>query len=165
MPSLLAYATWYCRDRQDASDALQEAYLAAFQRWSTLDSPEAWVRTAVRRRLVKNAVRWRRRWRRDLPELELPVAAASGVEEGAEAVQVVRTVRLLPPRQRQVVVMHCFEGMSYGEIAAELGITVGAVGAHLAKARERLTLLLGLAEGRATPGDPFVVAARLVGGR
>lgn len=165
MPSMLAFATWYCRDRQDACDAVQYAYVEAFQRWSTLEFPEAWMRATVRRRLIRQATTWWRRWRRGLPELEVTAPAASGTAEEAEALQVIRSVRLLPPRQRQIVVMRCFEGLPYEEIAAELGVSIGTVGAHLAKARERLTVLLGLGEARPVSGDPFITAARLTGVR
>jgi len=154
-PSMLAFAIWYCRDRQQAEDAVQEAYLEAFHRWSSLDTPDAWMRTTVRRKLIREAQRWRQRWRRDADALVLPVPATSGVEEEADALAVLRAVRRLPRRQRQVVVMHCFEGMPYRDIATELRISVGAVGANLTKARERLAILLGLAPSARAAGDPF----------
>jgi RNA polymerase sigma-70 factor (ECF subfamily) len=156
-PSMLAFAIWYCRDRQQAEDAVQEAYLEAFGHWDSLEQPEAWMRTTVRRKLIREAERWRL-WRRRAATVVLPVPASSGVEEEAEALAVLRAVHRLPARQRQVVVMHCFEGMAYREIATTLRITVGAVGANLAKAREKLAIALGTTPARWTPGDPFVTA-------
>ncbi|MFE0593055.1 RNA polymerase sigma factor [Micromonospora echinospora] len=150
----LARAIMYCGRRPDAEDAVQEAYLAAYLHWSELREPRAWVETTVRRRFAREAGRWWSRWRRT--ELEVPVAATSTPDEEAAAVAVLRSVGLLPPRQRQVLIMICLEGMSYRQVADEVGISVGAVGANLAKARERLAVLLGLAAEPHRAGDPLV---------
>ncbi|WBB80661.1 sigma-70 family RNA polymerase sigma factor [Micromonospora sp. WMMD882] len=152
----LARAVLYCGRRADAEDAVQEAYLAAYLRWPELREPRAWVETTVRRRFARDAGRWRLRWQRS--ELEVPAPAGSTPEEEAAAVGVLRTVALLPPRQRQVLVMVCLEGLSYRQVAEEVGISVGAVGANLAKAREKLTVLLGLTPTTRDAGDPLVAA-------
>lgn len=154
--AMLARAIMYCGRRQDAEDAVQEAYLAAYLHWSELREPRAWVETTVRRRFARDAGRWWSRWRRT--ELEVPVPGGSTPDEESAAVSVLRTIALLPPRQRQVLVMVCLEGMTYQQVAEEVGISVGAVGANLAKAREKLTVLLGLTPGPLGTGDPLVAA-------
>ena len=57
-----------------------------------------------------------------------------------------QAVAELPPRQRQVFLMHKFDGMSHSEIADELGITKSAVEKLIMKAlahlRERLSNLI-----------------------
>jgi len=52
-------------------------------------------------------------------------------------------VRSLPPRQREVVALKVFSDMTYEDVATVMGLTVGAVKAHLHQAvgnlRRRLT--------------------------
>ncbi|BCL17939.1 sigma-70 family RNA polymerase sigma factor [Micromonospora sagamiensis] len=152
--AMLARAVMYCGRRPDAEDAVQEAYLAAYLHWSELREPRAWVETTVRRRFAREAGRWWSRWRRT--ELEVPVSPSSRPDEEAAAVAVLRSIGLLPPRQRQVLIMVCLQGMTYRQVADEVGISVGAVGANLAKARERLAVLLGLTSDPHPVGDPLV---------
>lgn len=45
-----------------------------------------------------------------------------------------RAVAELPPRCREVLILHKFEGLSYAEIAERLGIAKNTVMVHLAKA-------------------------------
>ena len=55
-----------------------------------------------------------------------------------------RAVRTLPPRQREVVALKAFSDMTYEEVAASMGLSVGAVKAHfhqaVANLRRRLTV-------------------------
>ncbi|OPF84562.1 RNA polymerase subunit sigma-24 [Streptomyces antioxidans] len=142
-PWLAARAVMLSDNRQNAEDAVQEAYIEAMRRWPEVRayaSPEAWVTTTMRRKLSRDGRRWWFRWKP--VELTVPAAATATVEETAEALAALRALGTLPPRQRQVVVMHSLEGMSYQAISAELGISVGSVGSNLHKARARLSLLL-----------------------
>jgi RNA polymerase sigma factor (sigma-70 family) len=65
-----------------------------------------------------------------------------------ELVEVLDAVRSLPDRQREAIVMRELEGRSYGEIAARLGSSQGAVRQLLHRARssmrERLAALIPL---------------------
>ncbi|MGV9849959.1 RNA polymerase sigma factor [Streptomyces endocoffeicus] len=167
-PWLAARAVMLSDNRQNAEDAVQEAYIEAMRRWPEVRacaSPEAWVTTTMRRKLSRDGRRWWFRWKP--AEMTVPAATTASVEETAEALAALRALGTLPPRQRQVVVMHSLEGMSYQAISAELGISVGSVGSNLHKARARLSLLLDVSPelGRATdrlltrtPKDPLSVA-------
>ncbi|MER7873027.1 sigma-70 family RNA polymerase sigma factor [Streptomyces solisilvae] len=142
--------------------------MEAMRRWPevrTYASPEAWVTTTMRRKLSRDGRRWWFRWKP--VEMTVPAAATASVEETAEALAALRALGTLPPRQRQVVVMHSLEGMSYQAISTELGISVGSVGSNLHKARARLSLLLDVSPdlGRSTerlltrtPEDPLTLA-------
>lgn len=81
--------------------------------------------------------------------------------ETAEALAALRALGTLPPRQRQVVVMHSLEGMSYREIAHELGISIGSVGSNLHKARERLIMLLDVSPELGPEGERLLSTGRL----
>jgi len=49
----------------------------------------------------------------------------------------------LPAQQSQAFVLNCIEGCSYQEVADLLGLSVGAVGMLVLRARERLKQMLG----------------------
>jgi RNA polymerase sigma factor (sigma-70 family) len=62
------------------------------------------------------------------------------VLEGRETLaQVVQVLRRLPERTRDIVVLRCFEGLKYAEIARLHGISVRAVEKHMAKALTQLS--------------------------
>ena len=66
---------------------------------------------------------------------ESPEAAAERAESGS---RVRRAVAALPPRQREVVVLKIFSGMTYDEVAAAMDLSVGAVKAHFHQAVHNL---------------------------
>jgi bifunctional DNase/RNase len=87
-----------------------------------------------------------RRWRRQLGA-EIPLAASHpaeqpGPDEAAEAAElrarVRRAVAALPAGQRAAVWLFYLQGLSHREVAAELGISIGAVKARLHQARAAL---------------------------
>ncbi|MGY0060575.1 RNA polymerase sigma factor [Streptomyces sp. LZ34] len=160
-PWLAARAVMLSGNRQNAEDAVQEAFIEAMRRWPTVRacaSPEGWVVTTMRRKLSRDGRRWWFRWKP--VELTVPAATTATVEETSEALAALRALGMLPPRQRQVVVMHSLEGMSYAEIGAELGISAGSVGSNLHKARARLSLLLDVSPELGRPGDSLVPGVR-----
>jgi RNA polymerase sigma-70 factor (ECF subfamily) len=153
-PRLLAGAVLYCGHRQRAEDAVQEALVEVYGRWSALRSPEAYAETVVRRRLAHDGRRWWSRWKP--VEIDaVPVPAASTVESEVNVRAILRALTLLPRRQRQILVMAALRQMSHREIAEELGVSVGTVGPTLAKARARVAALLDLVPQR-RPDNPLV---------
>jgi RNA polymerase sigma factor (sigma-70 family) len=63
---------------------------------------------------------------------------ASSAEQDAEAHELIerieRSLAAANPRTREAFLLHRFDGMSYGEIAQQLGISTRAVTNHIAKA-------------------------------
>ncbi|WP_435612940.1 RNA polymerase sigma factor [Streptomyces sp. bgisy159] len=147
-PGMTARALLLCGHPQDAEDAVQEAYAAAFSRWERLchyDAPDAWVYRIVRQRLWAVA-RDRSRTRPAAPDSLQPPPAA-GVEQTVEARAVLTALARLPARQRTVLVLHCLEGMTQEAIADELGLTRGAVASSVFRARAKLTKAVGMSDG------------------
>ncbi|QNP72589.1 sigma-70 family RNA polymerase sigma factor [Streptomyces roseirectus] len=141
-PQLRARALLLWWHREEAEDAVQEAYVELLRHWdrvSGYEAPEAWAYRVMTQRLN----RARRRWFR-AQALEVRPAPAAGVEETAEARQVLAALRTLPDRQRQVLVLHCLQGMPQQEIADLLEISRGGVAASLHKARGKLGRAMGL---------------------
>jgi RNA polymerase sigma-70 factor (ECF subfamily) len=130
---------------QDAEDVVQEAFVRACGRWSHVRDyqvPEAWVRRVALNLAASGLRRARRRATllvRLGPAAEVPALSV-------EAVALTRTLRKLPLRGRQVLVLHHAVGLSVQEIARELGVPVGTVTARLSRARATLARLLAAEE-------------------
>jgi RNA polymerase sigma factor (sigma-70 family) len=141
---MLARAVMLCGHREDAEDAVIEAYGLAAQRWDRLrdyESPEGWVFLVVQQRLWKQANAFRRQ-RATL--LRVPVARQATTEQTAEARAALAALAALPKRQRIVMVLNCLYGMPQQEIADQLGIKRTSVAAHVFKARRALEETLGI---------------------
>jgi len=120
----------------DAEDVVQEAVLRAFLSMSRLRDPdkfESWL-CGIALNVAK--MRLRR------AATESRVLAAAGhmtVAADAEPLEDVRqAVALLPPAQRDAVLLHYVDGLSCDEVAAALGSTPGAVRVRLHRARTEL---------------------------
>lgn len=118
-----------------AADALTEAHLH-WSRIARLPHRDAWVlRVAINRAL--DIVRRN-------PE---PTASPGDVhfEEGvATRLSLVRELRLLPRRQREVVVLRFLVGLPPADVAVVLGIGPASVHTHLARGMRRLRDRLGV---------------------
>ncbi|MEY9907246.1 RNA polymerase sigma-70 factor (ECF subfamily) [Catenulispora sp. MAP12-49] len=128
-------------DMAEAEDAVAEAYLRAWARWSSvsvMSDPAAWVRTVAYRLKVsawRSAVRRMAAYRRvgsppDMPELN------------PDHVALVAALQQLPEVQRRAIVLHYIAGLTIGEIAAETQTPDGTVKARLSRGRAKLAVLL-----------------------
>jgi RNA polymerase sigma-70 factor (sigma-E family) len=147
------YRTAYAisRDPGAAEDALQSAYAKAYASWrrvSHADEPEAYLR-----RMVVNEVLGARRWAARRPEHltgtpeTWELASAGPHEHIAERDALWSAVGRLAPRQRAVLVLRYYEGLSEAEIAAALGCSRGTVKSQAAAALDNLRRMTGLTEG------------------
>jgi RNA polymerase sigma-70 factor, ECF subfamily len=122
---------------QEAEDVVQEAFVRACARWPRLrdyDLPEAWVRRVA----LNLAVSGLRRTRRHALLLVRLGVAADTPALSVEAVALIHTLRSLPWRGREALVLHHVVGLSVQEIADQLGVPVGTVTARLSRARAAL---------------------------
>jgi len=143
---LLGFAVLLAGDRQDAEDLVQLALLRSAGRWSAArQHPEAYTRTVLVN-LARD--RWRVRRRRHLETLAADLAPLSPAAAGDTAAAVLdrqlllRACRVLPVRQRAVLVLRFWEDRSVQETAAVLGCTEGTVKSHTHRALARLRLAL-----------------------
>jgi RNA polymerase sigma-70 factor, ECF subfamily len=150
----LAY--WLVRDRDDAKDVVQDAYLRAYRAFDTFagDAIKPWLLTIVR----NVAYRWLSVRKRNANVISFD-GALSGRDQDAERVldvpsgdrsaeelmighaeqvTVRRALDELPPIFREVLVLRELEGLSYQEIAHASGIPIGTVMSRIARARDQL---------------------------
>ena len=128
-------------DLGEAQDAVQEAYVRAWQKWSQLggyEDPESWVRTVAWRIAVS---RWRRARTRAASHLRHGLGPAPQPPD-EDTVALVTALRSITAEQRQAIVLHHLVGRSVAEIAAETGVAVGTVKARLSRGRRALADLL-----------------------
>jgi RNA polymerase sigma-70 factor (sigma-E family) len=124
-----------------AQDLLQTALERAYGRRWLLFRDQAAAEPYVRRVLVNAAIDWRRALRR---RREHPLDAASGLSlRDATALVddrdlLLRALSALPPRQRAVLVLRYWEGLSDAEITATMNCAVGTVRSQASRALARL---------------------------
>lgn len=137
---LAAFLTRRVGDPAMAADLTQEAYLraAGLPDNTVLLNPRAWLFATARNLMVDHARRAKLRHAASDDEL------ASLADDGpaADAVLLAReelavlaaAVEALPPRTREVFRLHKYEGLSYSDIAEQLGIAKNTVMVHMVKA-------------------------------
>jgi RNA polymerase sigma factor (sigma-70 family) len=133
--------------RQDAEDLIQEAFLrmqAYCEEGGEVREPEAFLVRTVQR-LSVNA---RRNAHHDLYVDESPdnlgvIDLGPTPEEllaADECLQsMTRTLNAVSHRTREVFFLHRLDGLSYAQIAQQLGISVSAIEKHIARAAAALT--------------------------
>ncbi len=134
-------------DMATAEDVVQDAFLGMHRRQRGLRDPGAAV--GYLRRAVVNQARStlrRRRTARDhlkVAEPDISPPADADVLLAEEHQQVLRAVRALPTRQREVLVLRYWSDLSEAEIAQALGISKGTVKSQASRAMATLTKTLG----------------------
>ncbi|MER5700754.1 SigE family RNA polymerase sigma factor [Micromonospora sp. NPDC002296] len=129
----------------EAQDAVQEAYIRAWQRWSTVrgyDDPEAWVRVVASRIAVS---RWRSLRSRARAYLRHGADDATPAPS-TDTVAVVAALRRLPEEQRTALALYYLLGMPVAEVARETAAPVGTVKARLSRGRAALAGLLAVSD-------------------
>jgi RNA polymerase sigma-70 factor (ECF subfamily) len=131
-------------NRQDAEDALQEAFVSAYSALNRFDDSRRfypWFYTILRNCCWKLAARRGKQEGSRLEPVEfLASASGNGVEDRLALEQALRE---LPPQSREVLTLRHLDGLSYEELAARLEIPVGTVMSRLFYARRELRARLG----------------------
>jgi RNA polymerase sigma-70 factor (ECF subfamily) len=126
-----------------AEDLVQTALIKTYLAWRRLDGVAA-IEPYARTVLLHTAGRWwRRRWRGERPTAVLPDRpVADAADVSVERDRVWRLILALPARQRAVLVLRFYEDLTEAQTARMLGVSVGTVKSHTARAlatlRERL---------------------------
>jgi RNA polymerase sigma factor (sigma-70 family) len=145
MPRLTAFVLSLGADLNEAVGVAQETMLRAYKDWGSIEHPKAWARTVASREYYRRALACHEVPVSQLPEI--PGPASDSVIIGEEQEHVLRLLRRLPVRRRQIMAWY-YDGYKPAQIAATLGIDPGAVRVSLHKARSALQVYLAEEEGQ-----------------
>jgi RNA polymerase sigma-70 factor (sigma-E family) len=139
LPRLLRFGHVLTGDPATAEDLVQTALSRSWRAWRlrNIEDPQAFVRKVM----VNSYASWYRRKSRQEtvtanPAQDLVIDDQAARVDDRDAVW--RALLTLPPRQRTVIVLRYYEGLSELEIAAVMGTTAGTVKSQAARALRRL---------------------------
>ncbi|MGB0743841.1 MAG: RNA polymerase sigma factor [Opitutales bacterium] len=149
---LLGFTYQMVKDEQLAQDIVQEAFIRLQAHFHQVEQPKAWLYTTARRMAIDQIRRNRKvvpfasgDTAEDSRELD-PADTAPTPDEEADAHERTSLLRVcierLAARERTLVQLKFIEELSYKEIAAKMGMTVGHVGYQLHHALKSLELEL-----------------------
>lgn len=141
----------YLHNREDALDAVQDAFLRAFKAIKTFDLERQFYPWMYK--ILKNLCfsKLRKRYRKreysidareegeqpwELPDFTMNPEVE--VHRGELRSRLKKAISELRPNDREIIVLQHFQGCSYQEIAEILGIPIGTVMSRLFHARRRL---------------------------
>lgn len=146
LPGLLRYGHALTGNPHDAADLVQTVLEKIGSRWSYVQhktgDPMAYIRRSMANAHIS---RWRRAKRESLVA-DLPDTQPYSPADPFEHEPLWQALRALPPRQRAVMVLRYYEGLSEAEIADSLGVSQGTVKSQASKAIASLRTKLALFE-------------------
>lgn len=148
--ALVRYATLLTGDEEEARDMVQDALAATFGRLRNgfaVEQAEAYVRRAIANRFLDGARR-RQRWRRISPLVHERERVDSGSTLTGERLDMAARLERLSPRERACIVLRYDEDRTVEQVAAELGISTGAVKRYLSDALGKLRGMLAREQQR-----------------
>lgn len=143
--SMLAVCMRYARDRDEATEILNDAFLKVFQQLANYQGTGAlggWIRKITLYTAIDFA-RSRTRYRQTIDfDVENEGDVSNLALENLGAAEILELVQELPPASRNIFSLYAIDGYTHPEIAKMLSISVGTSKWHLAQARKALQKLL-----------------------
>lgn len=134
-----ASLTLYARqlDAADAEEHVQEAFVRLMNEAAEPDNPAAWLALTVRRLTIDRKRSWFRRRRREraIANVEPFESANDSQIDARHAAELLAT---LPERQREIVVLRIWHGLTIEAVAEVVGLSKSSVHADLTAALSTL---------------------------
>jgi RNA polymerase sigma factor (sigma-70 family) len=154
----------------EADAMLGDVFRIAFERRESYDQQQPLARPWLYGIATNLLAKHRRREARRLhamarlatsgpPAIDEAEQVAAVVDAASAWQRVADAVTALPDGERDALLLHVWEGLSYQDVAAALGLPVGTVRSRLARARGRLRELTAL--GGEGPGDDSARSGRV----
>ncbi len=147
---LLRMCSLYLRDRSLAEDAVQETFLKAYKAAAHFRgecSEKTWLM-----RIAMNTCHDMKRsgWFKHMDRWITPEGLQEKESEGTEpfadeaftAAELTEEIARLPQKQREVVLLYYYQGMTVYEIGEVLGINHASVSHRLKRAKEKLRIAM-----------------------
>jgi len=147
VPSLRAFAISLCGNVDRADDLVQETLLRAWANLSSFQpgtSMSAWLFTILRN-LFRSEYRKRRREVEDVDSSYAEsLTSLPDQNSRLEINEFRKALRLLPPEQRESLILVGASGFSYEEAAQICGCAVGTIKSRVNRARTKLAEILSI---------------------
>lgn len=130
---LLYYVRRLQRTPEMEEDTMQNVWLAAWQRFPSLQRPEAfsvWIYRIARNQAI-GTLRRRQKEDKATGELEFAEEPEESHFTEEDAAKIHQALERVPVSQRESLVLRFLEDISYAEIAAVIGCSVGTVRSRL----------------------------------
>lgn len=137
----------YSKNREEALEILNDAFLKAFLKIDQYDSDYPF-KPWLRRILINSSIDYHRKYSRlvetsDLPHsTEVATATYNYALDNLEFDDLITVLQRLSPAYRLVFTLYVVEGFSHQEIAEKLNISIGTSKSNLSKARVKLKTIL-----------------------
>ena len=151
-PDLYGYGLKLCGKPELVKDIIQELFVTIWERRDRVDkiySLKVYLMISLRRRILKELYRERREMeilseQNDLPEIHFTaeeiIIRDESLEERRKELQA--ALNSLPPRQKEVIYLRFYNGMSYEEIEDILSINYQSIRNHVHRAIKTLREIL-----------------------
>jgi RNA polymerase sigma-70 factor, ECF subfamily len=139
----IGHATAILGNRDDALDAVQEAFIDAFQALDQLDLNRRfypWFYVVLRNRCYKLAHGSQKREMSSSDDMEIVAPSASIRPE--ESLLLEQALLELPTEERELITLRHWDGLSYQELAERLEVPQGTIMSRLYHARKKLREIL-----------------------
>jgi len=144
VPRLRAAAISLCRDGVRADDLVQDVLLKAWEKQDQvqdLSRLAGWL-LAILRNAHRASFR-RKKFEADIADEMLPETCIEASQElSCEMQDTLEAIHELPLELREVLIMVCFEDMSYQAVADATGCALGTIKSRLNRARRELRMVL-----------------------
>lgn len=140
LPDLWRYAYSLCFDKARADDLVQdcaERALRKRQMWDPSRPLKPWLMVILLN--IHRNTRRRDTFLRLVPEDDAPTTAAPATTEARlDLADTARAIQMLPPEQRDALLLVVIGGLSYKEAAETLDIPAGTLMSRIGRARRNL---------------------------
>ena len=141
---MLRLCCMYLNDEHMAQDAVQDSFLKIYRNAQTFEMPEAEKSWEMRLAITTCKDYLRSAWkRRDNMKEQLPEVPAPETMLRDEAEELYQAVQALKPKYREVILLHYYQGLRVGEIAAILRAPQSTVSIRLSRESQMLNRMKG----------------------
>lgn len=150
-PVMMPICMRYVKDKNDALELLNDAFLKVFKQLAVYDLSKAVFYTWMRKIVINTAIdRLRRqkviRHQEMLPDQQEGPGIHNEAISKMNGDELLKMIRQLPVTPRMVFNLYSIDGFSHKEIGSMLGISEGTSRWHLSDARRQLKSIIHLME-------------------
>ncbi|MCR5206572.1 MAG: sigma-70 family RNA polymerase sigma factor [Lachnospiraceae bacterium] len=146
LDSIYHIAVNYCKNAEDAADAVQNAFLKLLTADMVFNDDEHIHRWLIRVTINECKKVWRSFWHRNIGSLEAlyetnendPILLQADDGQAEVKREMAEAVLHMPPKYSTVLHLHYYDGYTVDEIADLLGLTPSNVAVRLHRGRQKL---------------------------